>query len=254
MEKTIDFGCVADLYDYYTSSLSDIDFYRTLCRGRKNILELMCGTGRISIPLIHDGYRVTCVDYSEEMLGVFRSKLGKSENVKIVCQDICELDLEEQYDLILISSNSFSEIVDRENRRRAFRRIYNHLTPNGIFFCSLYNPEYRIKMADGSLRYLGKYAVDQNRTLIITYYNFCSGDKKTVTGTQFYEIYENNRMIEKRCMDVKFSILTREEICKSAYEAGFTLKAMYGDYEPYHYDENSLYMNFLFVKNKKRKR
>jgi SAM-dependent methyltransferase len=254
LEKTIDFGHVADIYDYYTSTFFDIDFYKTLCRGRKNILEPMCGTGRISLPLIKEGYRLTCVDYSEEMLGVFRSKLRENEDVRIVCQDVCELDLQEKYDLIIVSANSISEIVDKEKRRRAFRRFYEHLAPNGIFFCSLYNPEYRIRMADGSIRYLGKFPIDGNKTLVITYYNLCSGDRKTVSGTQFYEIYENNRMTEKRCLDIHFSILTREEIYKTACEAGFTLKAMYGDYEPYHYDDNSMYMNFLFIKKKKKKR
>ena len=113
MEKNIDFGHVADLYDYYTNVDFDIAFFKMLCKGHRNILELMCGTGRISIPLIDEGIPLTCVDYSEEMLDVFRKKTNGSQNVRIVCQDICELSLEEQFDLIIIPSNSISEILDR---------------------------------------------------------------------------------------------------------------------------------------------
>ena len=152
MGKNIDFGYVADLYDYYASGSYDLDFYRRLCRNRESVLELMCGTGRVSIPLIREGYPITCVDYSEEMLDIFRSKLGdESESSRLICQDVCELNLGEQYDLIIVPSNSLSEILEKERRQQAIQRIYDHLKPNGIFFCALYNPFYRVKQADGKL-------------------------------------------------------------------------------------------------------
>lgn len=254
MRKNIDFSYVADLYDYYANADFDINFYKELCKGRKNILELMCGTGRISIPLIKEGYSLTCVDYSEEMLNVFRSKINEPEKVKIVCQDVCELNLEEQYDLIIIPSNSISEILDKEKRRQALKKIYHHLRPNGIFFCSLYNPEYRIKMADGAMKYLGKYNLENDQTMVVTYYNVYFSEARIITGTQFYEIYDsNNQLAEKRCLDIHFSIITKEEMCKMAKSVGFTLKAMYGDYEPYHYDGESTYMNFVFLKSKQKR-
>lgn len=253
MDKNIDFGYVADIYDYYTNVAFDIEFYKELCKGRTNILELMCGTGRVSLPLIKEGFPLTCIDYSEEMLEVFRAKLKVADSItdktKIICQDVCDLNINERYDLIIIPSNSISEIIDKDKRKQAFRKIYDHLTSNGIFFCTLYNPQYRIKIADGNIRYLGKYDIDNNKTLVITYYNVYSSEKKLINGTQFYEIYDqNNRLVEKRCLDIQFSVISREEMCKAARETGFTLKALYGDYEPYHYDEKSIYMNFLFMK------
>lgn len=253
MEKNIDFGHVADIYDSYTNVDFDIDFYRILCKGRKNILELMCGTGRISAPLIKEGYPLTCVDYSEEMLEIFRKKIDSPEHVKIICQDVCELDLNAQFDLIIIPSNSISEIIEPEKRRKAICRIYEHLTDDGIFFCTLYNPEYRISLADGNLRYLGKYDLGGGRSLVVTYYNVFSPEFGIISGTQFYEIYQNNRLTEKRCLDINFSVISKEEICRMANEAGFCLKAIYGDYAPYHFDESSMYMNLLFKKKKRRK-
>ncbi len=255
MEKNIDFGYVADVYDYYTNTDFDIGFYKKLCKGRNNILELMCGTGRVSVPLIREGFPLTCVDYSEEMLNVFRGKIqDASDRVRIVCQDVCDMALNDQYDLIIIPSNSIAEIINIDKRWQAINQIYQHLKPNGIFFCSLYNPVYRIKTADGSIKYLGKYQLDGGRTMVITYYDIYLSDLKLISGTQFYEIYDsNNLMVEKRSLDIRFSVITKEEICRMAKKAGFSLKAVYGDYEPYHYDEKSTYMNLLFVKGKKPK-
>ena len=253
MEKNIDFSHVADIYDYYTNVNFDIDFYKTLCRGHKSVLELMCGTGRVSIPLINEGIALTCVDYSEEMLEVFRKKTDRLSDDRIICQDVCELDLKEQFDLIFIPFNSLSEIVDPGKRRRALWRIHEHLSLDGIFFCSLYNPAYRISLADGDLRYLGKFNLGDGRELVVTYYNVFSPAAGIISGTQFYEIYQNNRLTEKRCMDIKFAVITKEEICGMANQEGFELKAIYGDYIPYHFDDTSEYMNLLFKKKKKRK-
>lgn len=63
--KSIDFNFVADLYDSYVKVDFDLDFYEKLvsnCNGK--CLELMCGTGRVSIPLLKQNIDLTCVDYS----------------------------------------------------------------------------------------------------------------------------------------------------------------------------------------------
>jgi ubiquinone/menaquinone biosynthesis C-methylase UbiE len=68
MKKPINFDLVADLYDLVHIDL-DIPFFLNETKGYDGeILELMCGTGRISIPLLASGKKMTCVDYSVGML------------------------------------------------------------------------------------------------------------------------------------------------------------------------------------------
>jgi ubiquinone/menaquinone biosynthesis C-methylase UbiE len=65
----IDYDCVADIYDLYVTSDLDIGFYleeATKVQGK--VLELMCGTGRVSISLLEAGVDLTCVDASKGML------------------------------------------------------------------------------------------------------------------------------------------------------------------------------------------
>lgn len=133
MNKTINFDLVSDLYDSYVQTDFDIAFYKHFCKGYKNILELMCGTGRVSLPLIENGYSLTCVDYAEDMLQVFRNKLNGSNKANIICQDVCNLDLKEQFDLVIIPFNSIAEITDIEKRKKAIRAVYRHLLP-GVYF------------------------------------------------------------------------------------------------------------------------
>lgn len=249
--KSIDFSFVADLYDTYVTVDFDVDFYKKLleaCRGK--CLELMCGTGRVSIPLLKQNANLVCVDYSEEMLSVFKKKaevLGIAP--KIVCQDVCDLNLSEKYELIFIPFNSFSEICDVKRQETALTKIYEHLSDGGTFVCTLYNPEYRIKTADGQLRFLGKFQIDRSKSLIVSYYNRFDDKTKNITGIQFYEIYDlNNKLFDKRFIDICFSLISKDDFIRMAENTGFKAKDIYGDYSFSPFEETSQFMNFVLIK------
>lgn len=248
MEKNIDFGFVADIYDDYVTVDFDIPFYKKLCEQFKGeTLELMCGTGRVSIPLIKSGVQLTCVDYSQDMLQVFRSKVDCQSN--LLCQDVCKLSIDKKFDLVLIPFNSFSEITSKEKRKAALQRIFDHLNDHGAFFCTLYNPKHRVRSADGNLKCLGKFSMKDGNTLLITYYNACNPKNNTIFGTQFYEVYDvQNKLIDKRFLNIEFSLITKDEFLVLCGEVGFHLKAIYGDYEFGAYSEDSMFMNFLLTK------
>lgn len=249
--KNIDFNFVADLYDTYVTVDFDIDFYRKLskeCKGK--CLELMCGTGRVSLPLLKQDINLTCVDYSDEMLNVFRKK-AKELNItpRIECQDVCSLNLNDSYNLIFIPFNSFSEITDSKRQKLALEMIYKHLANEGIFICTLYNPEYRIKTADGLLRILGRFQIGENKSLVVSYYNLYNEKTKNVTGIQFYEIYdEHNKLIDKRYLDICFSLINKEDFIEMATKGGFKIKDIFGDYNFSPFTEDSMFMNFILIK------
>lgn len=250
MEKTIDFDLVADIYDSYVAVDFDIGFYKDFCKDYNAILELMCGTGRVSLPLIESGYNLTCVDYSQGMLDVFRSKLKPGMNAEILCQNVCELSLNRQFDLVMIPFNSIAEITDKESRRKAINRITTHTKVGGTFLCTLYNPSYRLKSADGNMKSLGKFGLGGNKTLIVSYYNTYSQNENLISGTQYYEIYgQDNKLMEKRFMNICFSLITQDEIVGIAQEAGFKLETVYGDYQRGAFSpENSMFMNCVFAR------
>ncbi|HSN68315.1 MAG TPA: class I SAM-dependent methyltransferase, partial [Thermoanaerobaculia bacterium] len=58
----IDYDSVAALYDAYITTDFDVAFFADeVRRSRGPVLELMSGTGRLSIPLIEAGAELTCV-------------------------------------------------------------------------------------------------------------------------------------------------------------------------------------------------
>jgi ubiquinone/menaquinone biosynthesis C-methylase UbiE len=78
--KTIQFDKVSNIYDNYVKVDSDIPFFLKETENyRDEILELMCGTGRVSIPLLEAGLSMTCVDNSKGMLEINFKPIPNSE-------------------------------------------------------------------------------------------------------------------------------------------------------------------------------
>lgn len=70
----------ANIYDGLNIFLSDLQFYKKWLPQNKNakILELCCGTGRLTIPIAKDGYHISGVDYTPSMLKQAKIKAFRS--------------------------------------------------------------------------------------------------------------------------------------------------------------------------------
>jgi ubiquinone/menaquinone biosynthesis C-methylase UbiE len=87
----MDYDRVAHLYDAYVQTELDIPFF--LEEAKKvggPVLELMCGTGRVSLPLLEAGIDLTCADSPAGMLEVFRGKLeDEGLAAEVIQADAC---------------------------------------------------------------------------------------------------------------------------------------------------------------------
>lgn len=235
----MDYEQLAYLYDFYVRADFDLQFFLDETRENSGkVLELMSGTGRVSLPLIEAGVNLTCVDSSKEMLDILRQKLqAKNLSAAVIEMDVCELSLDKQFDLIFIPFHSFAEIVARDRQCSALAKIYEHLSDNGRFICTLHNPNVRLKTADGSLKLLGKFALEEGRTLFLwSLANFDRRDR-IVRGSQFYEIYDRQGQLHSKFfVDLEFYVHDRESFESLALEAGFQLESLYGSYAREEYD------------------
>lgn len=241
MKQPINFDYVADIYDFYVNTDFDVKFFMNETKDVKGeILKLMCGTGRVSIPLLKAGRKMVCVDYSAEMLDVFRKKIaGMNYNVELINMDVTELNLNRKFNFIFLPFHSLSEIISKELQIKALVKISEHLNKDGVFICTLQNPVIRLKFADGTLRVLGKFDITDNRNMIISYMNRYDENTKLVSGFQFYEIFDaNNKLIEKRFLEINFKPIFYEEFLEMTNDTDIEIINIYGDYEYSDFDEN----------------
>jgi len=253
MKETIQFDKVADIYDFYVNVNFDIPFFIKETDGYKGeILELMCGTGRVSIPLLDSGRHMICVDYSKGMLNSFERKIkNKNYPVNLVQMDVTNLKLDKKFGLIILPFHSISEIISTDLQIKALQSISSHLEKDGVFILTLQNPKTRLILADGITRVMGRFSIDESRHLIISYMNQYNESDKIVTGLQFYEIYDSmNILIEKRYLEINFKPVADSELRSMIKAAGLEIVEMYGDYSYGRFDEEkSNFMIYKMTKN-----
>ncbi|WP_297087945.1 class I SAM-dependent methyltransferase [uncultured Draconibacterium sp.] len=233
-KNTINFDQVADIYDNYVNVDFDIPFFikETENYGGEELLELMCGTGRVSIPLLTAGRKMTCVDYSKGMLQSFGKKMAnKAYSATLVQMDVTKLHLDKTFGMILLPFHSLSEILTTEKQQAALTGISNHLKPGGTFILTLQNPETRLKLADGKMRVIGNFPVDKDRNMLLSYTNQYNKNEELVSGYQFYEIYNaENTMLEKRILEINFKPVSLEKLKSMVLKTEMEITELYGDY------------------------
>ncbi len=244
----IQFDIVADLYDRYVRADFDIPFWidrATSVTGK--VLELACGTGRVSLPLLEAGVRLTCVDYAPGMLFQFRQKLSaRGLSCPIFCQDMAELDLKERFDLVFIPFHSFSEIMSARRQRRALRKIHAHLAERGRFICTLHNPVVRAASMDGTMRPIGEYPLQDAQILRVSARMSVDRTGRVASGEQIYERFSADKsLIDRRILPINFCLITTVEMESMLTESGYIMESLLGDYHRAEFDErNSPFMIF----------
>ena len=119
-----------------------IHYWDTLAqRTGEPVLEIMCGTGAISIPLAQRGHQVTGLDLSEPMLAEARRKSAAAGvDVTWVQGDVRDFDLGRQFKLIFLPSNSICHLLTREDLEACLAGVMRHLHPEGRFAVSVFVP------------------------------------------------------------------------------------------------------------------
>jgi SAM-dependent methyltransferase len=251
--KSIEWDRVASFYDLYAQATFDIPFFvQEATRLPGNVLELMAGTGRVSLPLVKAGVRLTCVDNAPEMLAVLSQKLVREHlSVQVYDMDVRDLAFDQLFDLIIIPFHSFGELISSDDQKRVLTRIHEHLTERGRFICTLHNPSHRLRSVDGQLRLVGSYpGVDPQTSLLFWSVSNAEPATNIVHAWQFYEHYDQHGMLqEKRILQIRFALLQRAEFETLAAAAGFQVLSFYGDYvyAPFQ-EETSPYMIWVLGK------
>ena len=100
------------------------------------VMDLGCGTGSVarSVKDTFPNARIDCLDLSEKMLQIAASKLrGCNEGGTYAVGDFYSFHFEDSYDVI-VSSLALHHLVTGEDKEMFYGRIYNALSPGGVFY------------------------------------------------------------------------------------------------------------------------
>ena len=100
------------------------------------LLDLGCGTGKMTLELARRGYDMTGVDVSPEMLDLARASAereGFDGKILWLCQDMTELELYGTVDVTVSCLDCINHLVTKASLEKCLSLVHNYLIPNGLF-------------------------------------------------------------------------------------------------------------------------
>jgi len=118
---------------------SDICFYLNNSAEYSKVLELGCGTGRISRELSKTCRNVTGLDLSHEMLQLATSH--DTNGTDYICMDMCQMAFTTQFDHIIIPYNTLNLLRTESAILQCLQQANSLLTSTGSLLFQVYLPE-----------------------------------------------------------------------------------------------------------------
>lgn len=167
-EAYTDFAQVYDLfmdnvpYEEWAEGIAQILREHGITDG--TVLDLGCGTGKLTRLMAQKGYDLIGVDNSIEMLEVAREyemqeeaavpseeEEGQENQILYLCQDMRELELYDTVRAVYSACDSVNYILEEEELLRVFQRVNQSLDPQGIFLFDCNTPyKYEVLLGENT--------------------------------------------------------------------------------------------------------
>ena len=101
----------------------------------REVLDLGCGTGSLTLALARRGYDMTGMDISPEMLAVAQNRMYEQELSGILWtrQDMRHFELYGTVDAVVCSLDGVNHLTETADLRDCLHWVYHYLVPDGLF-------------------------------------------------------------------------------------------------------------------------
>jgi len=241
---------LSDLYDYlplYTER-KDVEFYLD-CANKYGgvVLELGCGTGRVSIPMAFLNLNIVCLDYSMPMLNRFKRKLQQepesiSERIMLLRGDMTNFRLKKKFDLIIMPFRPFQHLISSDDQLNCLISIREHLSHGGLFIFDVFNPNPEIMITSTleSITDVPQFEMADGRKLTrISRVLNAHWQDKWNEYEFLYIIEDSDGNKEEIIQQTSMRYFSPEEMDLIVDMGGFKIKEFYGDFDLSRYKEDS---------------
>jgi ubiquinone/menaquinone biosynthesis C-methylase UbiE len=185
-----------------------------------NVLEVACGTGKVSRMLAEEGFNMTGVDISEEMIEEakrLRNEAGLS--IDFFVSDVCEMRLGKEFDCAFSFFDSLNNILEYDKFIAALTRVREHLKMGGCFLFDL-NTAYAFEM-----RMFDQKETDKHAKVRYRWISHWDRDNKICRIDM--EFWTNKEKFAETHWQKAY---TNEEIFEAMQKAGFQRVRIYDAY------------------------
>jgi len=201
----------------------EVAFYASFMKKDDRILEAMCGSGRLLIPLFQRGFIVDGVDNSPIMLDRCRKRCKEFKiNPELYEQSLEDFKLHRAYHSVTIAVGSFQLIVDRQAALKSLKNIRAHMRPGGSLLIDIFVPD--VTQETRSVRIA---LIDQHSVIrLTTRYNYNQQEKRA-DAFCFYELLVDGAVQQQENELMQVTWYTDDEFGQLLEEAGFHMVKIY---------------------------
>jgi ubiquinone/menaquinone biosynthesis C-methylase UbiE len=227
----------ADFYDWenaQTLDRRDVKFWQGMAqRTSGHILELGCGTGRVTIPVARTGAQVIGIDRSEEMLQHARRRQKRvrlTGNVSWVRSDIRMLPFRTsaRFDLVMAPYGILQSLVREADLKATLEAVSAVLKPGRVFGLDLV-PDLPVwKEYKNKVRFRGSRRGGDSRITLVESVRQDRARRLTIFDQEYIERRGGARRTRK--FSLVFRTLSVPQMTSRLERAGFKVSAILGDY------------------------
>jgi SAM-dependent methyltransferase len=234
----------APFYDWenaQTVARRDVPFWRRLAGAQAGaVLELGCGTGRISVPIVRDGVDLVGIDRSAPMLrrAAQRLRRVRSANVRLVRGDIRALPFRRRpgFALVIAPYGILQSLTRERDLRDTLESVRRVLRPAGLFAIDLVPDLPRWS------EYVGRKSLSgaRGRATHLTLIESVRQDRRRrlTIFDQEYVVRRGHERLAHR-FSLTFRTLSVQQMTRRLEESGFRIHAVLGDYQGGPWDEGA---------------
>lgn len=126
----------AEIYDWEfdlicTRQKHDVKLWKSIAAKIGGpVLDLCCGSGRLTKELAKLNLEITALDNDSDMLNLLKKK--NLNKVKTVLADMRNFQIDELFKLVIISYSSFQQLLEEEEQIQCLMNIGKHLEKGGL--------------------------------------------------------------------------------------------------------------------------
>lgn len=226
------------IYDHVRDATDHRFFINKILRTNGPILEIGVGTGRLFKDALDKGADIHGIDISPFMLEVLRNKLSEQEHHRIQVQDICTMNLDRKFNLIIAPFRVFMHIIKVEDQLKALEKVYSHLNPGGIFIFDLFVPNLKMlhEGLDQHKDFEGEYEPGKK---LIRYSSMQADLINQISHVTFKMVWDEDGMEKKEEWNTDLRFYFRYEVEHLINQSPLQLINLFGNFEEQKLTANS---------------
>ncbi|KGR78852.1 class I SAM-dependent methyltransferase [Ureibacillus manganicus] len=221
------------------------------------IIDVACGTGRITIPLAKEGYKLIGVDIHKGMLEEAKSKSSNNLlQVEWIEQDCTNMNINTISKLIYSVGNSFQHFLTNEAQDRFISSVYKHLDDEGVFIFGTRFPSAEELLQPPTEEYWRSY-IDNDTQITVDVFTLSNYD--SLNQIQHYTTIRkyrnlNGDLIKETKTNIRLRYVFPKEMERILFNNGFKILHLYSDWNKTPLTNDSYEMIYVCKKTKSKTR